>query len=129
MTDLRSYLDAASAQPFRYGRHDCFTLAARWIVICGGADLMAGRAYTSLRTGLARAAQEGYDDHLPLLETACFRVPVLMARAGDLAVFCRTQRVPAVGIVRPGGEDVLSISRAGVGVAPITSADYCLRVR
>jgi hypothetical protein len=128
MTDLRAYLDTASQQPFRYGRHDCCTFAARWIVLCGGPDLLVGRGYTSLRSGLQRAAQEGYDDHLPVLDMACHRVPVLQARAGDLAVFVQG-RVPAVGIVRPGGEDVLSLSASGAGIAPLVAADYCLRVR
>lgn len=126
MTDLRAYLDDMASQPFRYGRHDCFTAAARWIVLCGGRDV--SRSYASLREGLALAAAEGHGNHLPWLEEACDRIPVLMARAGDLAVFL-DESLPAVGIVRPGGEDVMSLGRSGPGIAALTAADYCLRVR
>lgn len=126
MTDLRKYLDHMEAQPFRYGRHDCFTMAARWILLCGGRDVM--RQYASLREGLELAAQDGHGNHLPWLEEACERVSVLQARAGDLAVFLQNS-LPAVGIVRPGGEDVLNLSRQGVAIAPLTVADYCLRVK
>lgn len=128
MTDLRSFLHAAEARSFRYGRHDCCTVAAAWIMLCGGPDVLHGRRYTSLRDGLERAAAEGHDDHLPWLEEACARIPVLMARAGDLVVYLQA-RLPAVGIVRPGGEDALYIGPSGARIAAITDADYCLRVR
>lgn len=127
VADLRAYLAQAAARPFRYGRHDCFTVAARWIAACGGCDVLTGREYASLREGLSLAAQDGHSDHLPWLHEACERIAPLTARAGDLAVFLQDD-LPAVGIVRPGGEDVLSVSRTGPGIAPLTRADYCLRV-
>lgn len=39
---LAAEIEAARATPFAWGRHDCFTWAARVVLRLGGADLMRG---------------------------------------------------------------------------------------
>lgn len=129
MQILREFLRTAEQRPFRYGRHDCCTVAAGWIVRMGGRDVLANRRYGSMREGLSIAHAEGHDNHLPWLAEACDRIAPLAARAGDLAVCVEGHGLPAVGIVRPGGEDALFVGPSGPRVAVITVADYCLRVR
>lgn len=126
MTDLRRYLRDAESRPFRYGRHDCFTVPAGWIIACGGPDVSAGRKYTSLRGGLRIAAADGYANHLPYFEAVCDRIERLRARAGDLAVLL-DGLMPTIGIVRPGGEDVFFMDRRGAVRAPLTAISYCMR--
>jgi hypothetical protein len=127
MADLRKFLAKAQAKPFCYGQHDCCIVAAAWLAENGRPDLRSAYAYKTLRDGLRLASEAGYQSPADAFERLCPRVVPLRASPGDLAVI-DLPRVPAIGIVRPGGEDVFCIGSDGTRIVPITAATYCLKV-
>lgn len=118
---LHEYIRANRARRFRYGRHDCALFAAGWVIASGGPDLTLGITYASLTDGLAQLRARGFSDHVAVAAAHLPAVPVLRARAGDLA-----EIDGALGIVT--GETVAVLARNGVGVRPLTDARRAFRV-
>lgn len=127
MTDqLRPYLRAADARPWRYGAHDCAQFAAGWVRLVTGRDLAQGLHYATLRDGLAQLQARGFTDHVAAAAAHLPEVPVAFARRGDLAAI-RRPRGLVLGIVL--GERVAALSRHhGVQQVPLTEAFRAFRV-
>ena len=128
MTDLQRYLDHASAKPFKYGRHDCCTVAARWVLLATERDVLRGHRYTSLADGRRQMKEAGVKNHVDIFALSLPKKPRLMLVAGDIAVM-PGDRMAALGIVQPGGERVWCFGPDGVGTAPLTAAKYGFGVR
>jgi len=121
--ELREYLRAATARPFRYGRWDCVLFASGWVQLVTGRDLLPGR-YASLREGRALLAAAGYADHVA---AAAAQLPaveggVAMAQMGDIAALGAS-----LGIVT--GERIAFLGRHGLGYVPLLTTDRAFMVR
>ncbi|KPQ06206.1 MAG: hypothetical protein HLUCCA12_12210 [Rhodobacteraceae bacterium HLUCCA12] len=120
--DLRAYLRAARARPFRYGRWDCALFTAGWVELRTGRDLTLGIRYDSLRDGRAKLAAAGFADHVAVAAAQLPRIAVAMAQEGDVAALGAS-----LGIVA--GERLAFLSRRGVEYLPLLSADRAFKVR
>ncbi|SDW78472.1 DUF6950 family protein [Roseicitreum antarcticum] len=125
---LTDYIKTASARPFRYGRHDCCTVAAGWVLLATGRDVLEGHRYTTLREGVALLAAHGMRSHADVFARVLPRAARLLLRAGDIAVIEGQER-DALGIVLPGGERVFCFRRGGVATIPITACKHGYEVR
>jgi hypothetical protein len=119
---LGEYLRAAGARPFRYGRHDCTTMCAGWVLARTGRDLLDGWAYGSLREGQALLAARGHATQADAAAAVLPEIAPLMARVGDVA-----EVDGALGIVT--GDTVALLRRpAGLVHRPLTDALRAFRV-
>jgi hypothetical protein len=119
---LSSYLRAAAARPFRYGRHDCTTMCAGWVQARTGRDLLDGWAYGSLRTGRDLLAARGFVTQADAAAAVLPEIDPLRARVGDVA-----EVEGALGLVT--GDTVALLRRpAGMVHRPLTDARRAFRV-
>jgi hypothetical protein len=122
MTDLASYLHAASGRAFRYGRHDCVTFGAGWVLARTGRDLLAGLDYGSLREGRAILAAAGHEGLADAAGALLPEIQRLRAQPGDLALVRG-----GFGIVT--GPTIACLDRhRGLTHWPLTEADAVYRV-
>lgn len=126
--NLRQYLTDASARPFRYGRHDCCTVAAGWVLTVNGRDMLEGHRYGSLREGVSLLEANGLTSHADVFARHLPRSARLNLRAGDIAVIDGTDR-EALGIVMPGGERVFCFEHGGAASIALTACKYGFEVR
>lgn len=114
--DLAGYLKAAGGRPFRFGRHDCTTLAAGWVRRVTGRDVLADWPYAGLRSGRALLAERGLPDLAAAVDTVLVRIPVLAARPGDIAMVRGGLAIVAgpmlAGLRRPAGIDTALLTDA-----------------
>lgn len=116
------YLRAAGARRFRYGRHDCVQLAAGWVRLVTGADLLEGWSYDSLERGRGLLEARGFAGLEAAVDAVLPRTPVLTARVGDIALIDG-----ALGIVT--GARVTGLSRrGGLETVPLDRAAAAWRV-
>lgn len=125
---LIDYINATSARPFRYGRNDCCTMAAGWVHVVTGKDVLEGHRYSSLREGRALLDSHGMASHADVFARHLPRAPVLALMAGDVAVIAGDS-ADALGIVMPGGERVFCFERGGTATVALTACKYGFKVR
>lgn len=120
--DLAAYLRVVAGRAFRFGRHDCTTVAAGWVRLATGRDLLADWPYRSLREGRGMLAARGHGDLAAAVDAVLPRVPVLAARQGDLVLIdgglAIVAGAEAVGLRRP----------RGIAARPISAATHAWRV-
>jgi len=120
--DLGVYLQGASGRSFRYGRHDCVTFAAGWVLARTGRDLIAGLDYGNLREGRAILAAMGHDGLADAARAVLPEIQRLRARPGDLALVRG-----GFGIVT--GPTIACLGRRrGLAHWPLSEADAVFRV-
>lgn len=127
MKNLRAYLTEVAASPFRYGRHDCCTVAAIWVQAQTGKDVLRGNSYKSLKDGMRQLEAHGFKTHVDAYGATLERVNALSLVAGDVAVLPGADGMPALGIVLPGGEAIWCFGPGGAGTVPLTTAQYGFR--
>jgi hypothetical protein len=122
VTDLAAYLRAAAPRSFRYGRHDCVTFAAGWVLARTGRDLLAGLDYANLRDGRALLSAAGHGGLADAAGAVLPEIQRLRAQPGDLAlVRC------GFGIVT--GSTIACLGRRrGLTHWPLTDAAAVFRV-
>lgn len=115
---LATYLARHAEKPFAWGRHDCGTFAAGWLVELGYADPVAGLAWHS-PLGAARLmrAAGGYAGLLDRLLSplGCARIEPRAAGRGDIVLMPFGGR-EVVGIVT--GAPALCLTRRGYAPLP-----------
>ena len=124
---LRDYLATVSRQPFQWGKHDCCTVAAEWVLQVTGQHVLPGYRYKTLKGGLSLVRRRGFAGYVEVFAASLLDCPVLMLRPGDLAVM-EGDSYPAMGIVMPGGERVWCFGPDGCGSVPLTEARRGFRV-
>ena len=124
---LEEAINAARAEPFRWGRHDCGLFASDCILAMTGTDPAAEfRGQYQSALGAARilrrlgglaglVASRGYPEHATLL----------YAQAGDV-VYLQRGRTEALGICV--GSRVAFLGATGLVFAPLTEASRAWRV-
>lgn len=122
MSDLQRFLHRASARPFAYGRHDCCTVAARWVLLRTEIDVLQGHRYKSLADGRRQLEAAGLKSHVELFEMALPGKTTLSLVAGDIAVLPGRSRIAALGIVQRGGERIWCFGPEGAGSVPLDAA-------
>lgn len=126
-SDLRAYLAGQTGGRLRYGRHDCLIFVVGWVKRATGRDLLEGHSYSSRREGQEILARHGLADHVDVVARGLPEIPVLRARAGDVAVLDGADG-HALGIVAPGGERIAAFTPEGLTLAPLTVARRMFRV-
>jgi hypothetical protein len=109
MADIRlsEYLASAAQQPFAYGRLDCCTLMADWLLQCGLPDAMLDRRD-------AYATREGYEQ--------------LMESEGGIERSC-IDRFAAVGLQetsKPNIGDVCLVKVPALGREAVVTGGICV---
>lgn len=118
---LHDYIAEAQGRPLRYGAHDCVTFAGRWAEAKSGRVLVP--RYSSLREGREIL---GAQSPVDVLAREFEEVPVLMARAGDVAALVSDGPLPALGIVC--GHRIAAFVGREIGFVDLTSAARAFRV-
>lgn len=116
---------AAEGLPFAWGRHDCFTWAARVVRRLGGPDLMARAGVWHDEAGAQAAVQALGADLEAAVARICAdlhmqEVPPALAQRGDLVVL-RTPRGPTTAICT-GRQAMAAAEAGGVIGLPMTLA-------
>lgn len=86
---LHAYLAAAADQPFVWGRHDCATFSAGWLVALGYDSPLQGLAWSSALTALRlMRTQGGYPEAIAqrLAPLGIERIAPASAQRGDLVL-------------------------------------------
>lgn len=84
--NLQAYITAHLDVPFEWGRNDCVLFAARWVKESTGRDHLVGVAgWKTMREALRVLKQHGGIEKI--LDARFERVPVGMAKDGDLALY------------------------------------------
>lgn len=125
---LQDFLNRASQEPFSYGRHDCCTVAAEWVMIARGVDILQGQTYENLRVAKQLLRDAGYRSHVDAFAEMLPRKSTLSLVEGDVAVMSG-RKLPALGIVMRGGERVWCFGPDGAGSVLLTHAKYGFGVR
>lgn len=99
---LAAEIAAADGVPFAWGRHDCFTWAARVVRKLGGPELAAMAGAWGDEAGALRAVMARGRDLEEAVAALCAQaglqaVPVAFAQRGDLVVL-RSPRGPLCGV-------------------------------
>jgi hypothetical protein len=88
-TLLADYLTAQADRPFVWGRHDCATFSAGWMLTLGYPSPIAGLAWSSALTALRlMRAHGGYAELITarLGPLGCERIAPVLAQRGDLVL-------------------------------------------
>lgn len=121
---LDAAIREAAAEPFAWGRHDCFLWAARCVRRLGGPDMLAPVGTWHDEASAAEAIRRWGRDLEAGLGVLCARlgmqeVPPAYARRGDL-VCLRTPAGPTAGICI--GRQAMAPAPRGVTPLPMTRA-------
>lgn len=119
---LATYLAQHAGTPFAWGRHDCGTFAAKWLIALGYPDPVAGLAWQS-PLGAARLMRDagsyaGLIDRL-LLPLGCERIEPRAAARGDVVLLPFGGR-DVVGIIT--GVHAICLTRQGYAPFPYLPA-------
>lgn len=126
---LARVLEAARAQPYALGRHDCFRVACLAVEALTGRDLWTPFAgtYRTRKGALRRIAEYGGD--FDAAAAKLFGVPAspaAFARRGDILKYVAPGGEPHLGVCN--GADVALLSERGLVFLPLTECACCWRI-